>query len=55
MNQKKIKRVRRAVNKQTDKIKIKGLREFLYYVQGMSFKDRAVLGFQIMFNKVKMV
>jgi hypothetical protein len=54
MSQKKIKRVRRAVNKQTDKIKIAGLREFVKHIQDMNHKDRIVFGINIILNRVRM-
>jgi hypothetical protein len=53
MNQKKVKSIRRQVNKQTDRIKIAGLRQFINHVQNMGFGERLVFGVQIIFNRVK--
>lgn len=53
MNQKKVKSIRRQVNKQTDRIKIIGLKQFMNHVQNMGFRERLIFGVQIIFNKVK--
>jgi len=53
MSQKKAKQIRRAVRKESQKIKVQGLEEFINFTRSQSFFKRLNFALKIVFRRIR--